>query len=285
MNTKYTIIYNPLAGNKTAKKEVYKLDELLPNDDLHYLEMQPDFNYQEFFQNIKSDECVVVCGGDGTLNTLINSVDESVFNKQIYYYPLGSGNDFNRDIFGDEYKHLLRVNDYLKNLPIVCVKGIRRKFINGIGYGLDGYCCEVGDKKRKKSNKPINYVKISIIGTLFKYKRTNAKVTVDGNVYNYKDVWVASTMKGRFYGGGIMATPFQDRNNPNREVSVYVFRGKFRISSLFILSKSFKGEQIAYENNYFVHTGKNILIEFDKPRALQIDGETISDVYSYSVQA
>ena len=159
---------------------------------------------------------------------------------------------------------------------------IKTHFINGIGYGLDGYCCEVGDKKRKTSSKPINYIKISIIGTLFKYKKTNAKVTVDGKVYEYKDVWIASTMKGRFYGGGIMAAPHQDRNNPNKELSLIIFHTKSRLSSLYIMSKAFTGGQTAYPDNYVFHTGKNILVEFDKPRALQIDGETISDVYSYS---
>ena len=114
MNTKYTVLFNPLAGNKTAKKEVYKLDELLPNDDLNYVEMTPDFHYKEFINSLPDGECVVICGGDGTINALINDIDNSCLSRQIYYYPLGSGNDFNRDIFGDEYKHLLRINDLLK---------------------------------------------------------------------------------------------------------------------------------------------------------------------------
>lgn len=284
MNAKYLIIYNPFAGNKTAKKEVYQLDQILKDDYLTYIEMTPDFDYGKFIHEAKYDESIVVCGGDGTLNKLINSIDKSDISKPIYYYPLGSGNDFNRDVFGNEHKHLLRINDYITNLPTVAVKGIHQKFLNGIGFGIDGYCCAVGDLQRQKSTKPINYTAIAIKGMLLKYKPTTATITVDGEVHKFKNVWLASTMKGRFYGGGMMATPNQDRKDPENKVSVYLFSGKSRIKALIQFSKVFTGEHVKYTNNVFTFTGKNIIVEFDKSRPLQIDGETVHDVISYSVQ-
>lgn len=281
MNAKYYILFNPLAGNKTAAKEVYQLDKILSGNYLTYVNMTPDFNYKDFLKKVNSDERVVLCGGDGTLNAFINEVTEEDLDKPTYYFPLGSGNDFNRDIFGNTEKHLLKINDYIKDLPTVTVKGVKRKFINGIGFGIDGYCCEIGDELRKTSTKPINYTSIAVKGTLFKYKRTTAKVTVDGVEHEFKNVWLAATMKGRFYGGGMMAAPNQDRKNPEKNLSILIFRGRPRIFILMIFSHIFHGEHIKHPKNCIILTGKNIMVEYDKPRALQIDGETIKDVYSY----
>ena len=286
MNAKYIILYNPLAGNKSAKEKVYKLDDILPNDDLNYVEMTENFDYKSFMHNVKTDERVVLCGGDGTINRFINEVADSDLTKPVYYFPLGSGNDFNRDVFGSTEPQLIKMNNYMNNLPIATIKGKKHKFINGIGYGIDGWCCEMGDKMREKdSSKPINYTPIAVRGALYQYKKTNAKVVVDGQCYYYKDVFLASTMKGRYYGGGMMAAPDQDRNDPSGTVSVLVFRGRARIKALMIFSKIFTGEHLKFPKSCILHTGKNITVSFDSPRALQIDGDTVIGVNEYTVRA
>ena len=286
MNAKYIILFNPISGNKSAKTKVYQLDDILTNNDLNYVEMSPDFDYKSFMNKVAADERVVLCGGDGTINRFINEVDESDLNKPVFYFPLGSGNDFNRDIHGKPDTVLININNYITNLPVVTINGKSTKFINGIGYGIDGWCCEQGDILRAKDDeKPINYTPIAVKGALYKYKKTNAKVTVDGKEYKYSDVFLASTMKGRFYGGGMMACPDQDRNNPDHSVSILVFRGKVRLSVLMIFSKIFTGEHIKYPKNCIIHTGKNIKVEFDSPRSLQIDGETVLGVSEYTVKA
>ena len=286
MNAKYLILFNPISGNKSAKKKVYQLDDILANNQLEYIEMTPDFNYKAFMRKVESDERVVLCGGDGTINRFINEVDESDLRKPVFYFPLGSGNDFNRDIHGQADTILINLNNYITNLPVVTINGKSQKFINGIGYGIDGWCCEMGDKIRAKdSTKPINYTSIAVKGALFQYKKTSAKITVDGKEYNYKDVFLASTMKGRFYGGGMMAAPAQDRNDPEHKVSILVFRGKIRLQVLLVFSKIFTGEHIKKPKMCILHTGKNIKVEFNSPRSLQIDGETVLGVKEYTVQA
>ena len=286
MNAKYIILFNPQAGNKSAKQEVYKLDDVLTNNDLNYVEMTPDFDYKSFMNKVAADERVVLCGGDGTINRFINEVDESDLKKPVFYFPLGSGNDFNRDIHGKPDTILININNYIENLPVVTINGKSQKFINGIGYGIDGWCCEMGDKIRAKdSTKPINYTSIAIKGALFQYKKTNATVIVDGKEYHYKDVFLASTMKGRFYGGGMMAAPDQDRNDPEHKVSVLVFRGKIRLQVLLVFSKIFTGEHLKNKKMCILHTGKDVKVSFDSPRAVQVDGETVLGVTEYSVKA
>ena len=105
MNAKYLILFNPQSGNKSAKNNVYQLDDILANNaeannELSYVEMSQVFDYKKFMHDVRDDERVVLCGGDGTINRFINEVEESDLRKPVFYFPLGSGNDFNRDIHG-----------------------------------------------------------------------------------------------------------------------------------------------------------------------------------------
>lgn len=49
--------------------------------------------------------------------------------------------------------------------------------------------------------------------------------------------------------------------------------------------KIFTGEHIKLKTNCEVFKGKNIFVEFDRPCALQIDGETVLNVKNYKVES
>ncbi|MBP5230469.1 MAG: diacylglycerol kinase family protein, partial [Clostridia bacterium] len=157
--------------------------------------------------------------------------------------------------------------------------------LNGVGYGIDGYCCEVGDELAKKSDKPVNYAGIAIKGLLFHYKPTNAVVTIDGKRREYTKVWLAPVMHGRRYGGGMIATPDQDRLDPERKLSVLVWHGSGKIPTLAAFPGIFKGEHIKHKKNVEVLTGRVISVEFDRPVAAQIDGETVLNVSRIDVKS
>jgi diacylglycerol kinase family enzyme len=240
-------------------------------------------SYADFFESHK-DVSIVICGGDGTLNRFVNDVSDVEIKSSIYFYPCGSGNDFHREIKTDADEPIC-IDKYIKDLPVCTVNGKEFKFINGIGYGIDGYCCEVGDKLRLESSKPINYTSIAIKGLLFHYKPTNATVIVDGVEHTFKKVWIAPTMKGWYYGGGINPAPAQDRKDPDGKVSLTVFHGSGRLKTLIIFPNLFKGTHVSKKKNISIFTGKEITVKFESPRALQVDGETVLDVTEYTVKA
>ena len=165
------------------------------------------------------------------------------------------------------------------------VKGKTYRFLNNVGYGIDGYCCEVGDELKAKSVKAINYTSIAIKGLLFHYKSKNAVITVDGKEYRFKKVWLAPTMKGCFYGGGMMATPEQDRLAEGGKLSVLVFHGSGRLHTLMVFPSIFKGEHVKHKKIVTVLSGYDVKVSFDAPAAVQIDGETIPDVMEYTATA
>ncbi len=281
----WQILYNPKAGNGRGKEGAEKLKDILYVGELTFTDMTGITDTAAFQRSLSADDKLVICGGDGTLNRFINDFDLSCISNEIYYYATGSGNDFLRDIAGASADAPVLINDYIKDLPTVTVQGKTYKFLNGIGYGIDGYCCEVGDRLREQGDSKINYTGIAIKGLLFHYKPRDAVITVDGINCPYKKVWLAPTMNGRYYGGGMMPTPNQNRLGLNRSLSVMVFFGSSKLKTLAIFPSIFKGEHINHRHNIKVLCGHEITVRFDRPTPLQIDGETILGVTEYTVRA
>ena len=278
---KYTVLFNPNAGNGTGAAEAEKLRDILKGDELTFTDITSLNGYAEFLAGLSDDERLVLAGGDGTLNRFINETDGLDVGRDVYYFAAGSGNDFAHDLGKAKGDAPFVITEYLKDLPTVTVKGKAYKFLNGVGYGIDGYCCEVGDKQRETSDKPVNYTAIAIKGLLFHFKPCNAKITVDGVEHTYNKVWLAPTMNGRFYGGGMMPTPDQDRLGKDKTVSCMVFYGSGKLKTLAVFPSIFKGEHVKHKEMIEILTGHDIKVEFDQPTALQIDGETILGVTEY----
>ena len=242
-------------------------------------------DYLEFFKSLKEDEEVVLVGGDGTINYLVNAIGDYKIQNKLYLRAAGTGNDFLNDIKKDhEGEEEILLNPYIEHLPTVYVNGMEKKFINGIGYGIDGYCCEVADQiKEKEPNKKIDYTGIAIKGLLFHFKPVTATVIVDGVEETFTKVWLSPSMKGRFYGGGMMVAPAQDRMGD--VLSNVVYRASNKFQALIVFPKIFKGEHIKKVKMVKIRTGKEITVKFDRPCALQIDGETVLGVSEYTVKA
>ena len=274
------VVYNPLAGNGQAQADAQLLQVVL-DEELEYYDITRITNYEAFIGGMEREDYLVVVGGDGTLNRFVNDTDGMQIAHEILYFPTGTGNDFAKDIGMGENPH--PITAYLKDLPSVEIKGKRYRFINGVGFGIDGYCCEVGDELRKIPGKKVNYTGIAIKGLLFHFAPRNAKVTVNGKEYAYKKVWIAPTMHGKFYGGGMIPTPKQDRDSG--KLSLMLFHGAGRLRTLCVFPGIFKGEHIKHTKMVAVHTGKEITVEFDRPTPLQIDGETILGVTKYTAYA
>ena len=274
------VIYNPMAGNGKAEEDA-KLLQMILDEDLEHYDMTRITNYAAFLSGMEKGDYLVIVGGDGTLNRFINDTNNIEITQEILYFPAGSGNDFARE-FGTEGNPIV-VTQYLRNLPSVDVNGRHYRFINGVGFGIDGYCCQVGDVLRKIPGKKVNYTGIAIKGLLLYFAPRNATVTVDGKEYTYKKVWIAPTMHGKFYGGGMIPTPGQDRTSG--ELSVMLFHGAGKLRTLCVFPSIFKGTHVKHKNMVALHTGKEITVRFDRPTPLQIDGETILDVTGYTAKA
>lgn len=278
--SKIYILYNPLANNGRSQEAVEKLAAQTEGESV-LCDMTR--GYKDILSAMQSEDALIICGGDGTLNRFINETDGIKLENDILYYASGSGNDFAHDISLNRGDAPVSIKKYLKDLPVVEVKGKTYKFINGIGYGIDGYCCEEGDRLRAIPGKKVDYTAIAIKGLLGKFKPKTAKVTVDGVEHTYKKVWLSPAMHGRYYGGGMIATPAQNRED-GEKLSVLVWHGSGKLRTLMAFPSIFKGEHIKHTDFIEIIEGREVTVEFDKPCALQIDGETILDVSSYTAR-
>lgn len=290
---KHYILYNPLAGHGRNEGNLFRRRMR----DSDYEVMEVDITtldgraaYEAFFAAIAPEDVIILCGGDGTINRFVNATDGLDMPQDICYFPTGTGNDFLKDIDKTDVEDFFSIKEYLQNLPMVEVKGRRYRFLNNVGFGIDGYCCEVGDAQKaaneeKPNAKPVNYTAIAIKGLLFGHKPAKAVVTVDGVEHRYKKVWLAPTMKGRYYGGGMMPTPDQQRDAPDGTLSVMAWHDSGKLRTLMAFPKIFEGKLGRYPKMVDVLEGHDIRVVFDRPTALQVDGETIHGVTEYHAKA
>ena len=200
---------------------------------------------------------------------------------RVLFWPSGSGNDFWRDIGLNENSPPIEINPHLRRLPRLRENGEERLFLNGAGFGLDGYCCAEGNRRRQKSAAPINYTAIAIRGILYDFHPVSAQITVDGKAYTREKVWMAPTMYGRYLGGGMMLAPMQHRSEDGGNMSLLILHDIGRLHILAILSSVYEGKHVKYDQYVEFLRGRHFHVRFDRPTDMQIDGETVSPVTEY----
>lgn len=280
---KYYFLFNPLAGKGRAEQFSLELDsensensENTKCRDLTKIDSFPDF-----FAKLEPDDVLIICGGDGTLNGFVNKTKDLKIKNDILYFPAGSGNDFMKDLSRNQQDGKFKINDYISNLPNVTINSNTYRFINGVGFGIDGVVCGEGDRLRSKGKK-VHYTSLAV-KCLLKFKPVNATVTVDGVEKQYKKVWMTTAMKGRFFGGGMMIAPQQNRNDSDGKISVLVAHNLSRFKILTLFPSIFKGKHTKYTKYIDLVKCNDISVKYDCPCTLQMDGEPVFNVDSYSI--
>ncbi len=278
----YRIFFNPFGGNGTGEKNAKSVGKKLSGNVVTYHDITDIKDLTETFSAVPKEEKIVLVGGDGTLNRFINAVDVDALNYDVYYSGAGTGNDFLTDIGKKGLDKPFLLNPYLKDLPYVDIKGHTYRFINGIGFGLDGYCCAEANRQRQTARKrPISYTTIALKGLLHAYTPTNAVVIVDGATHAFRKVWMAPTMFGRYFGGGMIPTPGQIRQNIGKTMTALIMYGYSKLGGLLNFGRLFTGTLGKCAGHSFLRQARDIIVTFDRPTAVQIDGETITDVLTY----
>ena len=278
------ILFNPLANNGRGKQDAEDFMMGIRGDKV-FLDIRNITNYCDFFDSLQKGDQVVISGGDGTLQHFVNDIPEEALEHTLLYYPAGSGNDFCNDIEYKKEDGFVELNSYIEKLPRVRFRDKELKFINNFAMGIDGFVCEKADEHRKRKKQKINYTQIALKALLYEYKPCRAKVILDNEEYEFDNVWMAPTMKGRYYGGGMKVAPNQDRNREDEMLTLVVVHHKNRMKLLSIFPKIFKGEHISYTDVISFFEVRHAKVEFERPVSIQIDGETYLDVKEYEVFA
>ncbi len=280
MNVTY-ILYNPYAGGGQCKVAAESLGDSMPEKNTILTDMTSVNDYSAFFSGVDPSDEVILCGGDGTLNRFVNDTDGIAIPCDVLYHAAGSGNDFLRDMGKSAGCAPFSISEVIRDLPYIEVNSKRRRFVNGVGLGLDGYCCaEVA--RAKACGKKLSYVTVALRAFLKDFHPVRAEITVDGETGVYEHVWLVPVMKGKFFGGGVMAAPEQDRRRGT--VTVLWMHNARRLTALLRFPSFMKGKHPKYKKMIGIVEGKTVHVKFDVPTDLQIDGEPMENVTEYTVE-
>ncbi len=278
------ILYNPKSNSEHNDLNIIPGKEELERRGAKQISLlEIESNVRDFFKALTETDRVYICGGDGTLHYFANNARGFDFPCPVYVIRSGTGNDFLNDIGQTDKDKLMDVRKHLSSLPEVEIDGERRLFINGVGMGIDGAVCDGVEQYKKKTGKKANYTAIALKLLAYKYKCPSATVTIDGVPHRYENIWMASAMHGRFFGGGMMIAPTQKRSNG--KLSVMIMHDGTRPKILTVFPKVFKGTHMKHKDIIELFECDEVTVTFDTPIAFQADGETKSAMTTYTARS
>lgn len=245
----------------------------------------------EISQRPEDNICIVVIGGDGTMNEVINGIAD--FDKVRFgIIPTGSGNDFGGglDLPKSPEENLQRIissykagEDSYRAVDIGLVGwGQNQKKLFGIssGIGLDAIVCKkaLSSKLKNVLNKlglgSLTYVLLTII-TLFSMKTADFEISYDNNKSTLKKTIFAAAMNLRAEGGGV---PMAPNANP--------YDGKLSISSAsgipkwitFLCLPFLVAGKHTHIKGFNLVSCREASIHSSQKMTLHADGEYVADV-------
>lgn len=255
--SKAYLLYNPNVKNGNIQDNLDAL-EVVIDDEVVFSDLTQSGMPMTLLEKLEEDDYLILCGGDGTLNRFANDTANMNIQNEILYFPCGANNDFAAEFQKSYGCNPFRITQYLQELPTVTVNGKTCRFLNGVGLGIDSR------------------------SSISKYKPVGATVKVDGVTHRFEKVWMTPTMYGKFYGGGMIPAPKQKRGDGH--LSLMVLHGSSKLKTRMLFSSICKGSLTSHQKYVSAFCGRNITVTFDEPRSLQIDGETIENVLTYTAR-
>ncbi|MCI8609505.1 MAG: hypothetical protein HFE73_07665 [Firmicutes bacterium] len=174
---------------------------------------------------------IIACGGDGTLNEILNGVLSAPPSDHmaIGLMPTGTGNDFARNFpdagdFLDPKAQLLGEIidcDAIRYWGDIDGKQQTRYCANMFNIGFD---CNVVDMAARLKNYPLvagsfAYL-LAVAVTFIKKKGARLKVELDGEVIEDGSVLLTALGNGGFCGGGVHSSPYASVQDGKMDVNI-----------------------------------------------------------------
>ena len=264
----FTVIYNPVAGNRKAIKTLPRVLEELNRRNIEYRTMETVYPHNKaHYASVPcgKDDNVCIVGGDGTVLEVINQLPER--NMKLISVPCGTGNDFVKCVHlpKNPIKALIRQLDGTLH-PLDHVRVSDEYFLNVFGLGFDVEVLKKLDEFKTKHTGLKAYL-MALIKAIKEYKPTTVKLSCDGGEFVEKTVSILSVGNGNFIGGGMKAVPDADAFDGYLdvvEVKPVKKRQLLLLLPSFIFGKHVKiGLGKTYRCKSLTIEGKNLSYEID----------------------
>ena len=276
------VLYNPFSHKNRGLSDARRIEKWFDGASFSYIDLtEKGFSPAAFIESCPEDHKIVLAGGDGTLNHLVNQLAEEELSRDLWFFPAGTGNDFAKDVGKKTGCRPFLLNSFISSLPKASINGDTVRFVNGVGFGLDGYACSEHERL-KKLGKDSSYKLIAVKGLLFSFKPVSGTSTVDGEARTYKKLWMAPVMLGTYFGGGFPITPQQHRLNEERTLISVEVHDVGRLHAMLLFVPAMLGKGRWFKKHITYRKGHHFRAEFSVPSDLQCDGEVYNGVMNFT---
>ncbi|HEX2057987.1 MAG TPA: YegS/Rv2252/BmrU family lipid kinase [Actinomycetota bacterium] len=217
-------------------------------------------------------EVVVVAGGDGTLNHVVNALADRLDELRFGLIPLGTGNDFARTVgLPDDPAEAARVvgvgGSRSFDIGRATGGGVSRLFVNACIGGFPVQVDEAVDEETKRRLGPLAFW---VGGAKAAAGLRRSKITIDGR--EVPDCVAAGVGNGRTCGGGIVVWP--DADPADGILDACALAAPNAAAAVRLLLKVRAGNHGELDG-VEASRGPLIRIDADPPMELNVDGELV----------
>ena len=199
----FLFIVNPHAGKQ--KDLSNSIRQIMSQSDIEFdiIKTTHRGHAKQITQQADHYHTVVAVGGDGTINEIINGMQN---HHQLGIIAMGSGNDFARSV-------ALPINNIDAALAVLSKKEIKTidlgeingtRFINAIGIGFDGYANHLSEKLTWITSGLKYYAAIAL--ALIHYRPQTVEIELNNNT-THTPLFMLSINNGIFVGNGLPTAP------------------------------------------------------------------------------
>ena len=283
---RYIFIVNSYAGPINAEKEIVpNLLSQMKKLNLKYEVYKTNYSAHatkiaKKIAESKENITIFSCGGDGTLNEIIEGV-YGYNNVSVACVPCGTGNDFIRNFTNDE-KLFLNVENYINgntiDIDLIEVNG--KIAVSICSVGLDAKVAfNVSKFKRVKFLSGSGAYIASLLSCLIKPLGCKVKIIID-DIMKIENILLLSIANGGFYGGGFNSAPLADMCDSVIDLVTVKKISRFKIASIINYYKKgthFSGNEVneKFKDIITYQKVKKVVIKTNKKMYMNVDGECI----------
>jgi diacylglycerol kinase (ATP) len=227
---------------------------------------------------------IVVVGGDGTLNEVVNGFfdhgEPIASEATLSIIPCGTGQDFCRSLRIDSDEQAIRQLAVGVAQPIDigfiryglngAKRGQTRCFINVADVGLGAETAARINRSGKAFGGFLSYL-LEVVRTIAVYRGRQADIVVDGEVVHSGPVGMVVLANGRYLAGGMLIAP--TASFTDGLLDVLVLRDVPKRTLLgSLLPRVYRGRHIGHPAVLHAR-GREVQIRCDHPIPFEVDGE------------
>ena len=279
---KHIFVINPAAGKLNsydAIREALDAMESKVDYELYRTQAPGDATayIREYCRTHEERVRFYACGGDGTLNEVVNGV-VGFPHASLGCYPCGSGNDFVKYYGGK--KHFLNVEAIVnaKEEYIDLMRVGNKYSINATHFGFDSCVAQtMMNVRRKKLIGGKNAYTTGVVVGLMKAMKNECKVSVDGELLNPGGkILLCTIANGQYVGGSFRCAPRSLDNDGLLEICLV--RPVSHFTFLGLIKYYTEGTHLddpRFEKILEYRRGKSVHIEAPEGFVYSFDGELI----------